>query len=320
MTAVHPVQPSAAREAGGKTAVLADLIDTVGGLELLTLSDPRGHPSIPVLSRPHHRTLDSVKPLLDEYLDHPERRVGTATLLSAAAFYQHVERFKGVESVIFADPAITTPSLTAIYDYHQQGGPTAVLTKTAKAGWCRHRARCALRMSDEWQTWVGVHQKPMIQPDFAAFLADHISDLVLVDDAKEPRISEIRELLQARIGSPSQIMNLSRGIEVNQQVVVKNAVSLDDGSIKISYAETQAGTSGQPMTTPTLFFVTIPVFYAGPAYRIPIRIRYKVAGPALLWSLHLYRHDRVFDDAFNALLVEARAETMLPVLLGSPEV
>lgn len=307
------------QQAGGALAVMDEILSQKNAVKVEQVTDPIAGTVVPVASVPEGRTLQSLRPLLDEYLPRPLRRKGTASLLTEKDFVRHVDKFRGDTTTIFCDPNPRAPSLTAIYDYHAEGSAENVDGGDAAPGFCQHRATLSLRMSDEWQAWLGVHGKDLDQGAFAAFLQDHIGDLVLVDDGKEPSVSETVEMLQARLGSPQTIMQLSRGIEVRQQFAVKNAVSLENGALQISYVETQTGETGGPLVTPTLFFITIPVFYAGDFYRIPVRIRYRIVSGKLLWSLHLYRHERVFEDAFAGVVKNVEQRTNVPVLLGSVE-
>lgn len=301
---------------------LVDLISERGAIAIEQLADPLNRSAngvanlVPVASVPSNRSLQSVRKLLDEYLQRPLRRKGTATVYTEAAFLRLVERFQsGLHSVVFADPNPKAPSVTAIFDYHR-AGPVETQTDT---GWGQHRAHLKLRMSDEWTAWLAAHEQPMSQADFAAFLQDRIGDVILLDQAGDQRISDVVAQLQARLGTPQEIMQLARGIEVRQNVEVRSATSLDDGSVQVAYVETQSAKDGTPLSTPTLFFITIPVFYAGAPYRIAVRIRYRIRGGALTWSLHLYRVDKVFEDAFHGVLETVRKATALEVMLGVPE-
>lgn len=316
------VRIAEAQDAGGQIAVLDQIVTQKNSVEMLAISDPRfdGAPALPVATVPAGRALQSVRPLLDEYLDHPTRRRGEATVLSPKAFIDLVTRLKGASSVVFANPDEKAPSLTAVLNYHPEGSTEDVEAGEKHAGWGDHRVKLACRMSDEWDAWLDAHnnENGFSQPDFAAFLQDRISDCIIVDTGQEPKIAEVVELLQARLGSPQALMTLARGLEVRQNQTVKNAQNLDDGSAQISYVNEVSENAG-PVTVPTLFFITIPVFYGGAPYRIPVRLRFRVRGPAIVWFLHLYRIDKVFEDAFSELMKDVGSKLDLPIFLGSPE-
>lgn len=303
-------------------AVLDQIAKERNAVELHAISDPRFEESesLTLASVPAGRDLTSLVPFLDEYLVRPLRRKGTAKFFSESAFIEGVNRFKGDASQIFADPNPTAPTLTAVLDYHAAGTPEQVADGDALTGWCQHKALLALRMSREWLAWYGIDGKKLDQVSFAAFIADHIQDVIAVDGAQDTKATELAALLQARIGGPGQLMALSRGLEVNQRVATRNAVALDTGEIKLSYMESQEGDgAGGAITTPSLFFITIPIFYGGEPYRVPVRLRYRVDGAAIAWSIVLFRPDLVFEDAFAIVMRKVADETDVKVLLGAPE-
>lgn len=307
---------------GNAIAAMDEILTEKNAVALEMIPDPRFESSVvPVLSVPQGREIQSVKQYLDEFLDRPERRRGMSTLVTQESFITAVLRFMGGSSIIFADPNPKAPSLLAIFDYHEKGTTEEVDDGEVAAGWCQHKAKLALRMSKEWEAWYGIHEKQLDQASFAAFIADHVQDCVLVDDAAEAElpVRELRELLQARLGGPNALMKLGRGLEVNLGVQVKNMLTLETGEIKVAYVETQSSEGGAPITTPNLFYITIPVFYGGGAYRIPVRLRYRMAGSDVRWSFHLYRPDLTFEHAFAELIEKVREKTELPVVLGSPE-
>lgn len=305
--------------AGGAVLSLDAIAKEKNAVTIIDLQHPSIEGSVPVASVPQGRSLLSVRGFMEEYLDRPLRRRGLATVLSARAFVDLVNRFRGASSAVFADPDPKAPSLTAVFNYHEKGTTEAVDEGTAEPGWCDHRAKLACRMSEEWKAWTSIHAKPLSQQDFAEFLQDRIADCVIVDSAKETPIAEMVEQLQARLGGPIQLMKLARGLEVKQGLAVKNAITLETGELQVSFIETQADANGGPITTPNLFFITIPVFYAGAAYRIAVRLRYRVRGSDVVWSFHLYRADKVFEHAFDELMEKVRADTELPVFVGAQE-
>jgi hypothetical protein len=68
-----------------------------------------------------------------EYLTRPRRRDGKAELTSLDSFIEHVNRFKSGESVVFACDSRTSPSLTALLDYHPAGAVSAPTSGTIAA-------------------------------------------------------------------------------------------------------------------------------------------------------------------------------------------
>lgn len=308
----------------GRTAEIAafdELARRKNEVVVLQIKDPRveSSPALPVLSVPEGRSLKSALPLLEEYLGRPFRRKGTATYFTTASFIAAVERARGAATALFANPDPVNPTMTSVFDYHEEGSVEDVDEGTIDAGWLQHRAILALRMSREWKAWYGVDGKALDQVSFAAFIADHIQDVVMVDGAKDTAAGLLAETLQATIGGPQQLMGLSRGLEVNQHIKTRNAVSLDNGDITLNYEATQNAAGTGSLRTPSLFYLNIPVFYAGEPYKVPFRLRYRAHNGEITWSIVLFRPDLVFEDSFAGVMATVKAGTSLDVLVGTPE-
>lgn len=292
---------------------IIDAITDLHGAKLCEVTDERaGSRSVRLMQRPAGVRLESIKPLLDEYLPHPERRTGATTLYDQATFALFVQRFLTArQTVCFADPSPTAPKLTAIFDYHE-----SATVQDGVPGFSQHRATLDCRLSDEWKAWLKVNGETMSQLDFAAFLEDRIGDVVLVNNE---RTQELATMLSARVGGPSALMTLARGLSVNVTGKVQQALTLETGEISIRYEEVHSDGTGKPITTPNLFFIAIPVFYGGAPYQIPVRIRYRIANGGIVWSAHLYRPDKAFEDAFKAIVEFVGEATGAPMFTGVPD-
>ena len=65
-----------------------------------------------VLVAPNGQNIKSLKPLLDEYRDRPERIRGKASFTELLSFVEHANRFKApAESVVFCDRSGQAPKL-----------------------------------------------------------------------------------------------------------------------------------------------------------------------------------------------------------------
>jgi uncharacterized protein YfdQ (DUF2303 family) len=271
---------------------------------------PDGHKAFvaPTAIRP-----TSVKALMDEYLTAPERRKGTAKLADLDSFIAHVNRFKDSDSAVFcaADFDAMSAGLTSVLDYHRAGSESAPRFGT-------HRGSYAFPFSDEWKAWNDVSGEKMEQAAFAALLEDRIAD---VCDPATAGVFAIQ--LAAQLGvdfaSPSRLLGLSRGIEINVDRRIAQVVKLDSGEARISFEETHSGPGGADLKVPGGFLLQIPVFQGDAPYQIPARLRYKAVGPTIVWTVELYRLDRAFRDALSKACDRVRAETGLPMLMGSPE-
>jgi uncharacterized protein YfdQ (DUF2303 family) len=252
--------------------------------------------------------------VFDDYLPAPRARSGTARLTSLDSFIRLVQRFKSDDTAIFANDSRSTPSLTAVLDYHAEGA-------NSKASHGRHRVTFAYPLSDEWNSWQAVNGKPMNMRDFAELVEDRIVD---VEPYSSGSLNEDQQAFveklggRERIATPTSLFELSRGLSVHQNAAVKESRNLSSGEGEISFVEEHVGTDGKPLIIPTTFILVIPVFRNGAYYRVLARLRYRVT-PNVTFTVELWRTDRVFDHAFNEAAEKAATETGAPLFLGSPE-
>lgn len=269
-----------------------------------------------VAAVPGSASIKSIKPLLDEYLTAPERKKGIAKLTDVASFIGHVSRFKDADSALFANRDPKAPQLIGVLNYHE-AGPGA-----PRFG--DHRAIYAFPLSKEWQSWHAANAQKMKQGEFAEFLENRILDVLVPPDISQDvdgidTIVELQRLLGGTFAGPSKLLDLSRGMALNAEVKVKNAVNIGSGEVSVQFEETHADGAGAPLKVPSLFLIGIPVFEGGPLYRLAVRLRYRLAGGTLAWFYEIFRADKAFDDAFTEACAKAQTETALPLFYGSPE-
>ena len=262
--------------------------------------------------------------VFEQYRDRPIFRHGTATLLSLASLIDHVNRFKDSESVVFADDDRVRPSITAVLDYHPAGG-AAMLGHDIEPRYGAHRSVFAFPLSDEWKAWMAHNgeDNAMGMADFAAFVEDRLPDVLFVedDDGLPEDIARLIETLggASTIATPNKLMELSRGLQVNEESTVAQAVNLQTGEGLVTFNATHTDASGAPLRVPAVFLIGIPVFRNGQFWRIAARLRCRKRGGGLIFWYELYRTDRTFDAAFQQSVEQVREETGLPVLIGRPE-
>lgn len=252
----------------------------------------------------------SVKQFVDVYRDSPERRQGVARLQTLDSFIEHVKRFADGDSALWADRNPTSPSMTAVLDYHRSGS-------NGSPRFGEHRSVYAFPLSDEWQAWSDADGKAMDQGTFAAFLEDRIAD---VSEASEGGpVATLAERLEARLASASRLLELSRGLSVRESGKVTNAVNLSSGEGQLVYAVEHQDEHGAPIKVPGMFAIAIPVFQGGDLFQLAVRLRYRIRSGSITWSCELHRADLVFDTAFREACDKAARETGLPLFYGAPE-
>jgi uncharacterized protein YfdQ (DUF2303 family) len=280
--------------------------------ESITVEHPLTGAKVPALVLPDGRTLTSVKPMLDAYLQKPERRTGTASLSDVQSFVDHITRFKSDSTVVFASPDPLRPDLVCVYDYYPKG-PDNTATD-----WLMHRGHYAPALAASWRAWSGKHATTFSQAEFASFIEEHIQD-VIVPNLDDPNLVTFATLVAGRFAEPSDLLALSRSLTVNVETTVKNAVQLSTGQISVTYEEQHKDGEGHPIDVPNLFQICVPVFYGGALYRIAARLRFRLSNHKILWSFLLVRPDLVFDSAFKGIVSTVVEQTGVPVMLGAPE-
>lgn len=255
----------------------------------------------------------SVKEHLDKYRPTPERILGTARLGDLESYIAHTNRFKTSGSSIFADPGVFSemkpPTLTTVFDYH---------VDAAQPRFGQHRAEYAFPLSDEWNAWVGSHEKVFTQDRFAAFVEDHLLDVLPLESVGETAAIYAQSLLVA-LASPAKLRELSEGLLIRSEQTLSQVIRQSSGECNFIFKDVHTDDTGQPLRVPGAFVIGIPVFRNGETYQICVRLRYRKKESRLEWFFELYKHDAVFAFAFRDACEKAQKETSLPLFIGKPE-
>lgn len=295
-----------------------NLVEAYVKPEVVQLKDPRTGNDVP-FAKTGNSVLVIPDDAFDSYRDEPTYRKGTAALLSLDSFIEHVNRFKDGGSAVFANDSREVPSLTAVIDYHPAGEMFDVQPRFGK-----HRSTFAFPLSDEWKAWAEANETKMGMADFAAFLENRIIDVQFIDPATDTLSDDVQRLIDtlggfSTVASPNKLMELARGLQINENAIVQEAVNLATGEGVVRFQTEHTDAGGAPLKVPSLFLIGIPVFRNGPPYRIVARLRYRKHGGQIVFWYEMWRTDRTFDHAFTEAVERVRKETELPVLLGKPE-
>lgn len=279
------------------------------GKQALTAGDRIHHFDADMLDHPESipvaltRTGEQLQPmheligLLDQRAPAPRRRKGTAKFTELASFIDHVNRFKDVDSAIFAD--IDGCSLTAVLDYHQA-------TAGGAPRWGQHRSVYASKLSKAWQLWVEHDGQKMRQEVFAQFLEDHQDDLRAPTGNGEDKT----------FPAPSELLTMARNLTINTKGVFSRSINQTTGEGQL-ICKNENETSSTRI--PPIFLLGVQVFEAGAFYAVQARLRLDMSGGAPLFSYALYRPEEIKREAFDEVRQTAKERTELPVLAGSPE-
>lgn len=297
---------------------IIDAVSKLSVVEVLTIggTDPDDDPTIEqpvhVLSVPQGRKIEPIKKYLDEYRSFPERQKGTSEMFTITSFVDQVNRSKDEDSVIFADVSNRgSASMVAIIDYNHAGSH-------AQARFGEHRVKYRFPLSDQWKAWTGRPIENIAQRDFAEFIESRIMDIV-EPTATGKQLDAFSKQLGITLASPQRMMTLSRGLEVNADQKVMQNINVGSGETSIAFSEEHTDQAGAPLKIPGGFGIAIPIFMNGPAYLIPVRLRYRVAGGQVKWTLQPQRLNECWDDAVTEAVNAVTTKTSLVTLFGTPE-
>lgn len=303
---------------------LFDRAASLGAIEMLTVGSEER--PVDIVSVPEGRKMESLKRLIDEYLPVPERRIGTATLQDLASFIAWTNRHKDSDSVLrcLLDPK--APALHVSIDYHQ-AGPAAAPGPDGRARWRQFGATYPLPLDKRWKEWNAISGQPLGQAQFAAFLEDHILDLISPTNAMDgagntidtspPEVKRFLSLNGGRCGEPADVVALSKGLDLYADTKVSEKVNLQSGETQFTFEEKHRG-APDAVVVPQLFLIAVPVFYLSDTfYRVPVRLRYRLDGGKLLWLPTLWQAEEVFDKAVRDAAETAQDKTDLPLFYGT---
>ncbi|MBF5091935.1 DUF2303 family protein [Novosphingobium sp. NBM11] len=262
----------------------------------------------------------------DEYRLFPLYRKGVSVHTRLESFIALVSRFAGVNSAIFANESPTTPSLTAVFDYHPDNTdvspPDADGTPFVHPVQAlRHRARYAFPLSDEWQAWYKNNGVVMAVAEFASFLEDHIVD-VSADDLEDfsPGARKFVQANRGELATPTKLFEIARGLKIYEKSVVKEVRNLSSGEVQITFDSEHTDGDGKPLSLPTMFSIVIPVFARSDvADRLIAKFRYRKTDAGIKFWYELWRPDLTFQAAFDDACTKVTEDTGLPLYHGAPE-
>lgn len=336
----QPPQPIAAGEA--LLAAGADSLLVTGLDKILQRQDERAEAQLvplggagmtadqvaaTVLLAPNGLQNIPLGPIADAMRKQPKRREGTHCAHTLDAFNAIVNRFKAPNSVIFADQDKST--LTAILDFHPEG------PENEDARFARHRVVYSLPFSKEWKAWRESDGKILDQIAFASFIEDRIADVTMPNDkllgsigaadaggdfgTRTPLedLAYLARTLGGRFATPAELVSLSRGLAIRENLNFKTAENLSTGETTVVFDSQHQDGSGAPLQVPNLFLIAIPVYHAGAVYAIAVRLRYRRDGSKLKWIYQMYRVDQGLDHAFGEAALGAAEATGLPLYRGT---
>lgn len=213
----------------------------------------------------------------------------TVTIETADSLVDYVNRFKGADTMLFAE--IAANRIVALVDYHA----------SQSAAHVAHRAKMELPFSEEWQLWTKISGKLMPQLEFARFLEENAADVFAPSAA---------ELLEA-----------CRDLQAHRKVNFTKAVRTASDNENFEFTnETEARTKGG-IELPTKFVLKIPVYFGEPPTELHAYLRWKLDAEAggLTLGIQLHRVEHVRQAVFKQIVMDVADRSGCPAIFGKSE-
>jgi uncharacterized protein YfdQ (DUF2303 family) len=258
---------------------IADLATRAAGLpEALTAGSGREFLIMPAgMTREEITLPHAVAPIL------PGNITQSVTLQTVDSLVEYVTKFKGPETILFAD--LDANSITAVIDYHGAAAPNHV----------KHKAKLTLRLSVEWSAWNAIDKKLMDQLAFARFIEENATDVVAPSGA--------------------ELLEVCRDIQAVRKADFKKVVRTQSGTERFAYNEETTATSGD-VEVPSKFLLNIPVYFNEAAVELAAFLRWNLNDGSLTLGVQLHRVEQVRQAMFKLIVTAAAERTGQPVVFG----
>jgi uncharacterized protein YfdQ (DUF2303 family) len=271
------------------------LADVLPKATLIASLDKTDADAVKLFAVPKGQELKEID--LERLLPAPRRAKLAASLDQPESFLQYLQRHAGPATVVWCDfdPQSYSLKFEAVFDD---------LGEKQAPGWRGHRARYVPEHSAEWKVWTkndGSGQAKQ-QLEFAMFLERNEADIAAVE------------------GMPTslQMMTMATAFEANSEKRVKSIVKIQGGGTRLDFVDDNDADTEANMKLFEKFAIGIPVFWAGPGYRIDARLRYRHASGKVAFWYELIRADRVHEAAAKELIERIRTGLPegVPLLMG----
>jgi uncharacterized protein YfdQ (DUF2303 family) len=194
-------------------------------------------------------------------------------------FIDYVKKFAGAESVILAD--IDSSTFHCIFDFHKPDGP----------GRLQHIATYTPKPSLEWAAWSKfANGGARTQAEVVEFL-----EVTAATDVRKP--------------SPATILEMTKNLEIHRKEEVRSIENAFNGNREVVFKQKDTDANGGAVKLPESMEIAIPLYFGGPGYKVPIRIRYRMNDGQLKFEFIMERIEYIKAAAFQALIADTHPET-----------
>jgi uncharacterized protein YfdQ (DUF2303 family) len=207
------------------------------------------------------------------------------TLQTQDSLVDYVNRFKGADTILFAD--IGADTIVALIDYHA----------AKQAAHVAHRASLVLARSEEWRLWTDISGKLKPQLEFARFIEENAADV--------------------RAPSAGELLDACRDLQVHRKVNFIKAVRTQSDNENFEYSEeTNATGKRGELEIPTKFVLGLPVYFGEPETEVHAFLRWKLDEGALTLGIQLHRLEHIRQSVFRMIVMAVAERTGCPAVFG----
>ncbi len=235
-------------------------------------------------------------------------REGVARHHTIASFIDHVLRFRGKNTAIWADAR--KARLQAVFDYHPAG--------ESGTGWQRHRGSADCPTSEAWKAWGAGEALELSQDELAELLATRTTTRRRhLLDSRDAELTG-GDLNGKKAPDPAWMLSMLGSLESTAKATAKMERDPNTHQRKITYSR-ESGFVGT-IAPPRAFLIEIPVFEGEPDEPLEVRLRADVnsSGEAT-FRLQIHNAVTVLRESFDDLCARVQAKTDVPLFVGSPE-
>ena len=215
----------------------------------------------------------------------------TVTIETADSLVDYVNRFKGADTMLFAE--ISANRIVALVDYHA----------SKEAAHVSHRAKMELPFSEEWQLWTSISGKLKPQLEFARFIEENAADI--------------------RAPSAGELLDACRDLQVHRKVNFTKAVRTQSDNENFEFTNETNVTSRASggLELPTKFVLGLPVYFGDAEVELHAFLRWAIEPEKgqLSLGIQLHRVEHVRQDVFKNIVQEVADRTGCPAVFGKSE-
>lgn len=225
---------------------------------------------------------------LERFQEQPRRKSGHVVVFDAASFNQMLrDNADAGDAVIFVDRNPEEPRIVAVLNHHGRNGP----------GWGDLRVSIDFQPTPQWVKWKWIDGKLIGQTEFAEFVEDNIADIA------EP--------------SGATMLEIATHFQATRSTAFRSAQRLSSGQVQFQNVENlEARVGASEIAVPESFVLALAPMHGGPVYRVPTRLRYRLADGVLKLGIKLQRLEDLMRDVIEDVVQKIEVGTNVSVIEG----